>query len=550
MGAGVVVAAPGAPKGLLELLDNADLPAPLESARQVFVNRDLALEQVSAVGFDMDYTLAIYRRLPMEQLQYDLTLQKLMQKGYPQEIGQLPYRPEFVIRGLVVDKARGNILKLDAYGTVGRAHHGRVPLDHDQRRDAYRNIPVRLSNTRRFASLDTLFSLPETILFSNILELMEGRAAHGQSITPLEPSTQFHEQLHEMLTPGELEDLEAHPPVLDYVRLFDDVRECIDAAHRDGSLKTLIKQDVGKYIFPDPELPPTLHKLRSSGKKLFLLTNSYWDYTQHVMSFMLDGQLPEYPSWRHFFDVIVVGARKPGFFLKSEPFAEVDLNGGAPRPANGRFERGRVYQGGNIRDFEHNTGASGDEILYVGDHIYGDILRSKKNSLWRTALVVQELEDEVRLLERRRADLLELGELDRRRMDLDAMVNHRKATLARLEMDGPAALGISAPPNELAAAEKALRKRLDQDRRELRAVASQVEQLDAQVANALNPHWGMVFKEHHALSRFGEQVDDYACIYTSRVSNLLYYSPVHHFRPGRNLMHHERVALGAEGRTP
>ena len=70
-------------------------------------------------------------------------------------------------------------------------------------------------------------------------------------------------------------------------------------------------------IFSDPELPLTLHKLRSSGKKLFLLTNSQWDYTTHVMSFLLEGQISEYPSWRHFFDVIVVGAHKPRFFLEA-----------------------------------------------------------------------------------------------------------------------------------------------------------------------------------------------------------------------------------------
>ena len=34
-------------------------------------------------------------------------------------------------------------------------------------------------------------------------------------------------------------------------------------------------------------------KLRSAGKKLFLLTNSHWDYTRAMMSYLLDGDLPE-----------------------------------------------------------------------------------------------------------------------------------------------------------------------------------------------------------------------------------------------------------------
>ena len=35
------------------------------------------------------------------------------------------------------------------------------------------------------------------------------------------------------------------------------------------------------------------------------------------------------------------------------------------------------------------------EILYVGDHLYSDVLRSKRTLGWRTALVVPEIEDEM-----------------------------------------------------------------------------------------------------------------------------------------------------------
>ena len=40
--------------------------------------------------------------------------------------------------------------------------------------------------------------------------------------------------------------------------------------------------------------------------------------------------------------------------------------------------RGRVYTGGNIGALQRALGFSGDEVLYVGDHIYGDVLRAKK----------------------------------------------------------------------------------------------------------------------------------------------------------------------------
>lgn len=38
---------------------------------------------------------------------------------------------------------------------------------------------------------------------------------------------------------------------------------------------------------------------------------------------------------------------------------------------------------------------SSAEVLYVGDHIFGDILKSKKNRGWRTFLVVPELVQEL-----------------------------------------------------------------------------------------------------------------------------------------------------------
>lgn len=38
------------------------------------------------------------------------------------------------------------------------------------------------------------------------------------------------------------------------------------------------------------------------------------------------------------------------------------------------------------------------QVLYVGDHIYGDILRSKKTLGWRTMLVVPEMAAELAIL--------------------------------------------------------------------------------------------------------------------------------------------------------
>lgn len=115
------------------------------------------------------------------------------------------------------------------------------------------------------------------------------------------------------------------------------------------------------------------------------------------MAYLLDGVLPEYPSWRNYFDFIITGGVKPGFFGEGKPFVEIDAASASINCVTGpatTLERGRIYQGGNLADFERLTGHTGESVLYVGDHIYGDILKSKKSSMWRTCMIVQEIEDE------------------------------------------------------------------------------------------------------------------------------------------------------------
>lgn len=474
-------------------------------ARQIFVNRNTRFDKIDLVGFDMDHTVAIYHKRRVEELSFEMTLARLIsQKGYSPEVASIRYDPAFVIRGLVIDKERGNIIKVDRHNYVGRGFHGRRALDDETRRAIYRNEKIRLSSPR-YAWIDTLFALPEACLYASVLEVLEAR---GQAV--------------------------------DTVRLYDDIREMIDSVHRDGSLKTEIKKDLARYFVKDPELGPALHKLRSGGKKLFLATNSLWDYTDAVMSFLLDGLLPEYPRWEKYFDYVIVGAAKPGFFSESAPFRELDAAGNVV--AEGRsIERGRVYEGGNLADLERSAGIAGERVLYVGDHIYGDILRSRKVSLWRTCLVIEELEDEVAHALRRAADIRRLVVLEGRLAQLDDELNHHKPALAAIErrLDRDERL-----PADLRARleEERLRAKADIDRlrRDSRDVTRELTSLEEEIERSYNPYWGFVFKEGNENSRFGEQVEDYACLYTSRVSNFLYYSPMQYFRAPRERLPHER----------
>jgi 5'-nucleotidase len=50
---------------------------------------------------------------------------------------------------------------------------------------------------------------------------------------------------------------------------------------------------------------------------------------------------------------------------------------------------------GSCDVFTELIGAKGKDVLYIGDHIFGDILKSKKIRGWRTFLIVPELVQEL-----------------------------------------------------------------------------------------------------------------------------------------------------------
>ncbi len=72
----------------------------------------------------------------------------------------------------------------------------------------------------------------------------------------------------------------------------------------------------------------------------------------------------------------------------------------------------------------------------------------------------------------------------------------------------------------------------------------------AEIDQRFHPYWGSLLKEANETSSFGDQVEEYACLYTSRVSNLLAYSPLQYFRSPRDLMPHEVAGAPSAGLAP
>ncbi len=468
----------------------------LQIERRIFVNRATALDEIEAIGFDMDYTLCRY--LPeLEVLATELAIGHLVRRGYPAALAGLRYDPNFAIRGLVIDSQRGNLVKMDAHRHVTRAMHGLRMLPDEERRATYHADPPRLS-AERWAMTDTLFSTPESFLFAHLVDLLERES--GKPIEP--PETR---------------------------RLYADIRYCIDLVHRDDSLKSAVRLDRARYIELDPELPHALHRLRSAGKTLFVLTNSDMSYTEAVMSHLLDGRLADYRSWQDYFHIVWVTARKPTFFESmAEPFKLSD----------------KVFDQGSRPFLEKALGVQGDRILYVGDHIYGDVLKSKSTTGWRTALIVPELEGELAALEAESDAIAERSALEDERFEYEAVLasaemNLRAVRRAERRADGEVETGRVEGGRGLE--REALRTAVGDIRTTLERNAARIAELTAAIERLHNPRWGQLLKERQKHSLFGAQMANYACLYTSRVANFAVYSPHHAFEPPRDLLPHERV---------
>ncbi|HEY6463957.1 MAG TPA: HAD-IG family 5'-nucleotidase, partial [Polyangiaceae bacterium] len=270
-----------------EFLARAPSPG-IPRPRRIFCNRNLRMANVAWVGFDMDYTLAIYNQREMDELSIKATIEKLVARGYPEFVRSMPYSTEFPVRGLLIDKRFGHILKMNRYKFVTKGYHGLRELAKDELRALYHSKKIRPA-TPRYHWIDTLYALSEAAVYAALVEAMEKRGLH-----------------------------------VDYAKTFSDIRESIDEAHRDGTILDAVASDYPRFVMRDHDLAPTLHKLRSAGKKIFVLTNSRWSYTDKMMTYLLEGEMSEYPHWRNYFDVVIVAATKPAFFQERRPLMERD----------------------------------------------------------------------------------------------------------------------------------------------------------------------------------------------------------------------------------
>jgi len=450
----------------------------------VYVNRLLNMKKIKVVGFDMDYTLVPYKIEKFERLTHSFTIKSLVENySYPEEIGKLKFNLNRAILGLVIDKRNGNMLKLSRFGKVKTAYHGLEEIDFRERQQLYRERVIDPRDSD-FQSLDTPFAISNGVLFAQIVQLEK-----------------------------------AGIKLPDYRRLAYEVSTCIDKLHKDGTLKSILKADFGEYVQRDSKVAATLERLKAYGKKLMIITNSDYSYSRILLDYSLNPFLRKYNSWQELFDLVITLADKPNFFAGPHRFLKIDTKTGQMSNHEGPVSRG-IWQGGWFGDVQEGMGIPGDEILYLGDHIYGDVVSIKKLCDWRTALVLNGLDGELEAIRETHEIQKEIDRLMKRKQHLE-----RQADITELERHA----GNRAQISEAQAQEQEI-------------LNSRISTLLDNLKPHFNPYWGEIFRAGIEESRYAEQVEKYACIYMTKVSDLFEYSPRTYFRPARRLLAHEIIS--------
>uniref|UniRef100_A0A674ER61 5'-nucleotidase, cytosolic IIb n=1 Tax=Salmo trutta TaxID=8032 RepID=A0A674ER61_SALTR len=411
------------------LQNYADLPANMdglamkkyrrEAYHRVFVNRSLAMEKIKCFGFDMDYTLAVYKSPEYESLGFELTVERLVHIGYPQELLSFVYDP------------------------------------------LYPNKFIQRDDTERFYILNTLFNLPETYLFACLVDFFSNCDRYASCETGFKDGDLF----------------------MSFKSMFQDIRDAVDWVHF-------------KVVLYGAKRPMIIFILKQSFTKIMTYLFDFPHGPKHGTS---------HRPWQSYFDLILVDARKPLFFGEGTVLRQVDTTTGRLKIGTytGPLHHGIVYSGGSSDIVCDLLGAKGKDIVYIGDHIFGDILKSKKRQGWRTFLIIPELAQELHVWTDKSSLFEELQGLD---IFLAELYKH-----------------LDSSSNE---------------RPDISALQRRVKK----VTHDMDMCYGMMgslFRSGSRQTLFASQVMRYADLYAASFINLLYYPFSYLFRAAHVLMPHE-----------
>ena len=452
---------------------------------RVFVNRVLNLRHIKYIGLDMDHTLIRYHTERFESKVYELMIDFLIKdRQYPMQINQLTFNFNLAIRGLVIDKCHGNILKLSRYGGIKESYHGTNPINKKAQRRFYRGTYVDLSDSN-FIPVDTAFSIAVCVLYAQLVDLKD----------EFEHVTRSYEQIAK------------------------DVINAVDHVHSEGILKKHVSNNLEHFIIKDEALISGMQRFLKHGKKIFIITNSDYAYTKTLLDYAINPFLDEGQNWTDLFEYVITLADKPRFFYDNLKFLNIAPDSGLMSNLNGKLSPG-IYQGGCATKFTQDLALDGDQILYIGDHIYGDVLRLKKDCNWRTALVIEELGDEIVGFHKAEPLALEVEKLLAQKQPLEkkySLLSSKKIEEQSHRYD----------------------TEIDDLLYKMKAIDKKIFSATTKQRLYFNHRWDRVFRAAEEESFFAQQVNRFACIYMEKISDFFTCLPRTYFKTNQRVFDHE-----------
>ncbi|CAE7225477.1 unnamed protein product [Symbiodinium natans] len=459
---------------------------------RVYANTFVDLGSAKVIGFDYDYTLVSYKPAVLHLIYGLATKQLVSQLGYPQQmLHDLPgYDAQFAIRGLAVDLKTAWICMLTLRYRVSIAFFGREQVDPAIVRRTYRSetgsgiLPPE-ERKKRFKPLNDMFSTAEACLLADVVQWFRSRNI------PFDPRS-----------------------------VVTDVLNAVTKAHISEEVHRSVCDDLQTYLEPDSKqhLRHLLDRLRSSGKKLMLVSNSPFWFVNEGMMYVCGK------DWRELFDVVVVSAGKPAFYTQNRPFREVSTRTGRIKfkPIES-LSGDEVYCQGSIGELVRLMGwddsadaseseVDGASIIYMGDSLFADLVDARRLYGWTTGAIIREVGHETQV--QSGADwqqtwrVLQVLTLCTRQCQ-DSYILRNDACQAHSEDDTSV---------------------LDQ----LEALAAECR---GHLDGLMNPNFGSIFRTSRdngqtaQPSLFARCLQRHVDFYTSKVENLRFYSTDHRFYP-------------------
>ncbi|XP_055323821.1 5'-nucleotidase domain-containing protein 1 [Sitodiplosis mosellana] len=342
----------------------------------------MKLTDYDCIGFDLDNTLLRYKLTEMVELEYRVLSHFLIDvKGYPSKYLERPMveNIDFLQKGLIIDFARGNILKIAYDGYISKACHGTRQLTDDEIVDIYgkdRSWQVTSDFCKNLLeawhgpladdmrTLLDYFDMPASLVFARIVDTLDD--ANGNRPLP---------------------KYNIWPDIL------DGLGEIFTWEHFENDRSKYfasVKSDPGKYIHRSSDaLKKWLTELRKH-KTIFLLTGSHVDFASFTSSYAFGK------DWRNYFDVIVCYAKKPGFFTKDRAFLRShDTEETNEEIDPSKLKLGDVYTQGNwnglMQCLAQKSKTTTPKVLYVGDNLIQDVYSPNEYSKADTIALAEEM---------------------------------------------------------------------------------------------------------------------------------------------------------------